>query len=227
MFISSGESSPAESHGYGGVVSESNGKSIYGDADARRRRTLDAAAALLDEGGYGALTIRSVAQRSGTSTGLIYQYFADKQEIFIALLNESQIESAAFVATLPRDSGVAALIAATIPNSVRQWARVGRMTATWRDIEGAARSERASVRELRVTAEQYNEELHRAILEAAEAEGRTLFDDPALIRFVLSGLMGVSDTIVNNWAAPLDPSELIAFSAAAITRGITAPPAAD
>ena len=208
-------------------MSESNGKSIYGDADARRRRTLDAAAALLDEGGYGALTIRSVAQRSGTSTGLIYQYFADKQEIFIALLNESQIESAAFVATLPRDSGVAALIAAAIPNSVRQWARVGRMTATWRDIEGAARSERESVRELRVTAEQYNEELHRAILEAAEAEGRTLFNDPALIRFVLSGLMGVSDTIVNNWAAPLDPSELIAFSAAAITRGITAPPAAD
>lgn len=208
-------------------MSESNGKSIYGDADARRRRTLDAAATLLDEGGYGALTIRSVAQRSGTSTGLIYQYFADKQEIFIALLNESQIESAAFVATLPRDSGVAALIAAAIPNSVRQWARVGRMTATWRDIEGAARSERESVRELRVTAEQYNEELHRAILEAAEAEGRTLFDDPALIRFVLSGLMGVSDTIVNNWAAPLDPSELIAFSAAAITRGITAPPAAD
>ncbi|WP_137873558.1 TetR/AcrR family transcriptional regulator [Rhodococcus sp. Q] len=208
-------------------MSESNGKSIYGDADARRRRTLDAAAALLDEGGYGALTIRSVAQRSGTSTGLIYQYFADKQEIFIALLNESQIESAAFVSTLPRDSGVAALIAAAIPNSVRQWARVGRMTATWRDIEGAARSERESVRELRVTAEQYNEELHRAILEAAEAEGRTLFNDPALIRFVLSGLMGVSDTIVNNWAAPLDPSELIAFSAAAITRGITAPPAAD
>ncbi len=209
------------------MVSESNGKSIYGDADARRRRTLDAAAALLDEGGYGALTIRSVAQRSGTSTGLIYQYFADKHEIFIALLNESQIESATFVAALPRDAGVAALIAAAIPNSVRQWARVGRMTATWRDIEGAARSERASVRELRVTAEQYNEELHRAILEAAEAEGRTLLDDPALIRFVLSGLMGVSDTIVNNWAAPLDPSELIAFSAAAITRGITAPPAAD
>ncbi|MFD4183583.1 TetR/AcrR family transcriptional regulator [Rhodococcus sp. NPDC058514] len=203
-------------------MGESNGKSIYGDAEARRRRTLDAAAALLDEGGYSALTIRSVAQRSGTSTGLIYQYFTDKQEIFIALLNESQIESAAFVAALPRDGGVASLIAAVIPNSVRQWARVGRMTATWRDIEGAARSERDSVRELRVTAEQYNEELHRALLEAAEAEGRTLLDDPGLIRFVLSGLMGVSDTIVNKWAPDLDATEFAEFTGAAMTRAITA-----
>ncbi|MFC9787266.1 TetR/AcrR family transcriptional regulator [Rhodococcus sp. NPDC127528] len=208
-------------------MSESNGKSIYGDAEARRRRTLDAAAALLDEGGYTALTIRSVAARAGTSTGLIYQYFADKQEIFIALLNESQLESAAFVAALPRDRGVASLIAAVIPNSARQWARVGRMTATWRDIEGAARSERESVRELRVTAEQYNVELLRAILEAAEAEDRTLLDDPSLIRFVLSGLMGVSDTIVNRWAPDLDPTAFAEFSAAVITRGITAPGAAD
>ncbi|MFC7449217.1 TetR/AcrR family transcriptional regulator [Rhodococcus daqingensis] len=203
-------------------MSETNGRSIYGDAEARRRRTLDAAATLLDEGGYSALTIRSVAQRSGTSTGLIYQYFADKQEIFIALLNESQIESAAFVAALPRDGGVASLIAAVIPNSVRQWARVGRMTATWRDIEGATRSERDSVRELRVTAEQYNEELRRALLEAAAAEGRTLLDDPALLRFVLSGLMGVSDTIVNKWAPDLDATEFAEFTAAALTRAITA-----
>lgn len=215
--------------GYGDPVGESNGKSIYGDAEARRRRTLDAAAALLDEGGYSALTIRSVAARAGTSTGLIYQYFADKQEIFVALLNESQLESRAFVAALPRDHGVAALLAAVIPNSVRQWARVGRLTATWRDTEGAARSERESVRELRVTAEEYNEELHRAILEAAEKEGRTLLDDPALIRYVLSGLMGVSDTIVNRWAPDLDPTEFAEFSAAVITRGITAtpPPARD
>ncbi|MGO4205385.1 TetR/AcrR family transcriptional regulator [Rhodococcus sp. TAF43] len=196
-------------------------KSIYGDAEARRRRTLDAAAALLDEGGYTALTIRAVAKRSGTSTGLIYQYFADKQEIFTALLNESQIESTAFVAALPRDHGVAALIAAVIPESARQWGRVGRLTATWRDVEGAAGSDRDSVRQVRKTAKLYNEELRKALHEAAAAEGRTLREDRALLPYVLSGLQGVADTIVNNWAQDLDTAEFVEFAATALARAVT------
>lgn len=208
-------------------MKESSKKSAYGDAEARRRMTLDAAASLLDEGGYTALTIRSVAQRAGTSTGLIYQYFADKQEIFIALLSESQIESTAFVEALPRDRGVAALIASVIPQSTRQWARVGRLTATWSTIEGDARFDRSSVLELRETARLYNEALHDALIEAAAQEGRTLREDPALLRFVVSGLIGVSETLANNWAPHLGPSGLIDFAADAITRGITAPDTAD
>ena len=96
-------------------MGESSGRSVYGDPEARRRQTLDAAAALLDEGGYTALTIRSVAKRSGTSVGLIYQYFVDKHDLFITLLNESQIESRSFVAALPRDQGVAALLTRIMP----------------------------------------------------------------------------------------------------------------
>lgn len=198
-------------------------KSAYGDASARRRGFLDAAAALLDEGGYGALTIRSVAQRAGTSVGLIYQYFADKQEIFIALLKESQVESATFVETLPRDQGVAELLARVIPQSARQWGRVGRLTATWRIVEGEASYVRESVLEVRETARAYNEALHAAIIEAAAAEGRPLRDDPALLPFVLSGLLGISDTIVNHWAPEVTTDDLVAFAAAAITEGITAP----
>lgn len=203
-------------------MGESSNKSIYGDAEARRRRTLDAAAALLDEGGYSALTIRSVAKRSGTSIGLIYQYFTDKQDIFTSLLNESQIESRSFVATLPRSRGVAALLAAVIPESTRQWGRVGRFTATWRDIEGDDRTERESVREVRRTAREYNAELHAALTEAAAAEGRTLRDDPSMLPFVLSVLQGVADTIVHNWATDLDHAELTEFAAASLTRAITA-----
>ncbi|WP_235736218.1 TetR/AcrR family transcriptional regulator [Nocardioides alcanivorans] len=203
-------------------MSETNRKSIHGDAEARRRGTLDAAAALLDEGGYGALTIRAVAQRAGTSTGLIYKYFADKHDIFVALLNESQIESAHFVAQLPRTDGVAALIEAVIPEAARQWSRVGRMTAVWREAVGNQQFQRASLSEVLVTAEQYNRELERAVVEAARIEGRKLVDGPAMIPFVLSGLMGVSDTLVNNWARHIDPAELITFTAEVITRGITA-----
>ncbi|WP_109509173.1 TetR/AcrR family transcriptional regulator [Nocardioides speluncae] len=199
-----------------------NGKSVYGDAEARRRMTLDAAAALLDEGGYAALTIRSVAQRAGTSTGLIYQYFSDKQEIFIALLNESQIESAAFVEALPRDQGVAALISQVIPHAAKQWGRVGRLTATWRTEVGDARLDRESVHEVRTTARVYNEALHTAIIEAAALEGRRLRDDAAVLPFVLSGILGMSDTLVNHWAPEVTTAELVDFTAAAITQGITA-----
>ncbi|WP_433609085.1 TetR/AcrR family transcriptional regulator [Prescottella agglutinans] len=202
-------------------MGESNGGSIYGDAEARRRRTLDAAAALLDEGGYSALTIRSVAKRSGTSTGLIYQYFADKQEIFMALLNESQLESTAFVVGLPRDRGVTALLTEVIAESARQWGRVGRVTSIWRDTEGSSGSDRESIREVHRTAALYNEELLRAVTEAALKEGRTLLDDDAALPFLLSGLQGVADTIVNNWASHLDPAKFASFSAAALTRAIT------
>lgn len=203
-------------------MNEGNPRSVYGDAQARRRGTLDAAAALLAEGGYDALTIRAVAQRAGTSTGLIYQYFADKHDIFVELLNESQVESATFVSGLPRTDGVAALLEAVIPESARQWSQVGRMVAAWRETVGSQSSDRASVREVRRTAVEYNAALERAVSEAAAAEGRTLVSAPAMLPFVLSGLMGVSDTLVNNWARHVDPAEFIAFSAQGITRAITA-----
>lgn len=153
---------------------------------------------------------------------LIYQYFTDKQDIFTSLLNESQIESRSFVAALPRDQGVAALLAAVIPESTRQWGRVGRFTATWRDIEGDERAERESVREVRRTAREYNSELHAALTEAAASEGRALRDDPSMLPFVLSVLQGVADTIVHNWATDLDHTELTEFAAASLTRAITA-----
>ncbi|MGW0045112.1 TetR/AcrR family transcriptional regulator [Rhodococcus sp. NPDC003348] len=202
-------------------MSESNAGSIYGDAEARRRRTLDAAAALLAEGGYSALTIRSVAKRAGTSTGLIYQYFADKQDIFMALLDEAIVESTERVAALPRDGGVTALLVAIIDDSARRWGRVGRMSAIWRDAEGNADSDRESLHEVHRVAALYDAEVLRAVTEAAEEEGRILLDDERVLPFLLSGLQGVAATIANNWAAHLDQSELVSFSAAAITRAIT------
>lgn len=216
---------PARPHrrcGYGVPVNGIRTRSVYGDAEARRRGTLDAAAALLDEGGYAALTIRAVAQRSGTSTGLIYQYFADKQDIFVALLDESQAESADFVAALPRHLGVESLIRDLVPESARQWRRVVRMATTWRDAAGAAdHSQRESVGRLRLSSRHYQDELRRALVEAAEMEGRELIAARSMLRFVLSSLAGVSDALVNSWDKQLDLDEFTDFSAAAITRAIT------
>lgn len=201
-------------------MSATNGSSsVYGDAQARRRAVLDAAAELLDEGGYGALTNRAVAKRARISTGLIYQYFVDKQDIFVALLHESQVELAEFIAGLPRDDGVAAVVAAIAPASTRQWARVGHLVATWRDVD-ADIAERESIHALRRSTDEQFAQLRRALEEAAAAEGRRLRDDPALIPYVWLGLMGLADTLVNNWARDVTPEQLIAFSADSLARAI-------
>ena len=206
---------------YGDQMSSTSTNSIYGDAEARRRRTLDAAIALLDEGGYSALTIRAVAKRSGTSTGLIYQYFVDKQYIFAALLSESQLEMADFVSSLPREQGLTPLLESMIPEFARHWARVGRLTTTWRDIEGMAGSDRESMRELHASVAVFNSALLAALAESAASEGRILVDDPALIHVVLSGLKGLSDTIVVNIAKEITPEHFVNFSARALARSIT------
>lgn len=58
---------------------------------ARRRdpyaAVLDAAAAILAEGGYGAFTIEAVARRSGAGKTTVYRRWSTKAELFIDLYN--------------------------------------------------------------------------------------------------------------------------------------------
>ncbi|MCG5212150.1 TetR/AcrR family transcriptional regulator [Streptosporangium sp. KLBMP 9127] len=51
----------------------------------RVNQMLDAAAALLDEGGYEALSTRAVAERAGLPIGSIYRFFRDKRGLADAL----------------------------------------------------------------------------------------------------------------------------------------------
>ena len=57
---------------------------------ARARQTigvvLEAAAQVLQREGYTGATTNRIAKRAGVSVGTIYQYFADKQQIFDALI---------------------------------------------------------------------------------------------------------------------------------------------
>lgn len=54
----------------------------------RREQLLDAALASFADLGYGAATMRDIAQRAQVTEGLIYHYFADKRELLGALLRE-------------------------------------------------------------------------------------------------------------------------------------------
>lgn len=49
---------------------------------------LEAAAQILEAGGLGALTTNAVAGRAGVSIGTLYQYFADKNAIVLALARQ-------------------------------------------------------------------------------------------------------------------------------------------
>ncbi|OGA96067.1 MAG: transcriptional regulator [Betaproteobacteria bacterium RIFCSPLOWO2_12_FULL_66_14] len=52
----------------------------------RRSQILGAAIELFGKRGYHATTIRQIADRAGVSTGLVYQYFGDKEDVlFLAL----------------------------------------------------------------------------------------------------------------------------------------------
>jgi len=58
-------------------------------ADAKRTHILRAATSVFIECGLEAVSMREIAKRAGYTAGAIYSYFANKEEIYGALLTES------------------------------------------------------------------------------------------------------------------------------------------
>lgn len=99
-------------------------------ARSRRRveEILDAAAAVVLEHGVEALTTRETARVAGMPVATLYQYFADKQEVLVALVERDMAEMDAQVladlADLPeRDRTVAGIVAATMAAFVKVYDR--------------------------------------------------------------------------------------------------------
>jgi AcrR family transcriptional regulator len=66
-------------------------------ADAKRKHILSAATSVFIEFGLEAVSMREIAKRAGYTAGAIYSYFANKEEIYGALLAESLERLNAFV----------------------------------------------------------------------------------------------------------------------------------
>ena len=65
----------------------------------RVQRILDAVSELIVEDGVITLGTRAIAERAGIPVGSLYQYFADKDEILLALVKRDTAEMDAAVAT--------------------------------------------------------------------------------------------------------------------------------
>lgn len=57
-------------------------------SERSQRAVLDAGLHLFSRQGYGATTVRQIADRAGVSTGNVYHHFPDKEAIFRALIDE-------------------------------------------------------------------------------------------------------------------------------------------
>lgn len=57
-------------------------------SERSRSAILEAALELFSHRGYGATSMRDIAGKSGVSTGSVYHHFADKEAIFLALLEQ-------------------------------------------------------------------------------------------------------------------------------------------
>ena len=62
---------------------------------ANRAAILDAAREVFADIGYGAATVRDIVRGTELATGTFYNYFADKEEVFRTLLEESAAEARA------------------------------------------------------------------------------------------------------------------------------------
>lgn len=57
--------------------------------DEVRERMLDAAATVFADAGYGGATMAAIAREAGISTGNLYRYFGNKEELFSTVVTDS------------------------------------------------------------------------------------------------------------------------------------------
>lgn len=65
-----------------------HGRGRQAQSEQRRQRVLEAARECLGELGYAGATVTEIARRAGVSNGLLYQFFRNKEHLFVRVLEE-------------------------------------------------------------------------------------------------------------------------------------------
>ncbi len=92
-------------------------------SERSKTQILDAALKLFSHKGYGATSVRDIAEEAGVSKGNVYHHFADKEAIFRELLND--YFSAMSTPDFPFNR---ALTTGTFPENLEQLGRAARET---------------------------------------------------------------------------------------------------
>ncbi|MFC4061359.1 TetR family transcriptional regulator [Planomonospora corallina] len=83
-----GIAGPATTERASGVQSEPSTDVRTRSQHQRRKRIVQAAAALASRGGVEAMQMRTVAERAGVALGTLYRYFPSKMDLVVAVVSE-------------------------------------------------------------------------------------------------------------------------------------------
>jgi AcrR family transcriptional regulator len=174
---------------------------------ALKAALLDAADALLDEGGVEAVSLREAARRAGVSAMAPYRHFADKEALLAALATRGFQAFGAALGDAAKASadGFAAMGRAYVRFAL---ARPGR----FRLMFGSGIGDRSRHPELCAAGEQASRQLNAAV----KASGRAGADPETAAIRAWSMVHGLSHLLLDGMLPGLDPEE--------IAHAITTPP---
>src|SRR5579863_3454840 len=90
---------------------ERNPTTTVDDESAKRRQIIDGARAVFLERGFDAASMSDIARAAGVSKGTLYVYFANKEQLFEAIVREECLAHAESVFNLdPADHDVEAVL---------------------------------------------------------------------------------------------------------------------
>jgi AcrR family transcriptional regulator len=193
-------------------------------------RILDAAAEVMSRHGLAGSTTREIAQVAGCSEALLYKHFADKEEIFLAVLSERLPQLIVLLKELPARAGertVAAQLTEVVEQAVPFFAAGMPITSSLFARPDLAARHRDRLRARGAGPHRANGQVAR-YLRAEQELGRVAADaDPDAIAALLLGacyqrafllqLLGAADLT--------PPADRFAPAVvAAVLRGVVPPP---
>lgn len=90
--------------------------------EAHRTSLLEAAAAEFAEAGVDGANVNRISLAAGLAKGTIYNYFASKRELFLAVVEEASARAAAGATMVPSDAPTAQRLEAILESDV-EWVR--------------------------------------------------------------------------------------------------------